>query len=89
MILLAQWGKLSDVLCIELMRYDAANHPNPEKFYDWANGGDCPYHNETVLRAANFTEKRELIKHGFLDMSIKSAYELAKAILAEKGAKAI
>jgi hypothetical protein len=89
MILLAKWGVLPDTLCLDLMRYDAANHPHPEKFYAWADGGSCPYNDEQILRAANFTEKRTLIKPGFLDMPVKSAYELAKAILAEKGAKAI
>jgi hypothetical protein len=31
-MLLAQWQNVSDDLCLELMRYDAANHPSPYLF---------------------------------------------------------
>jgi uncharacterized protein YjbI with pentapeptide repeats len=89
MILLASLGEVSDALCLDLMRYDAANHPQPEKFLEWAKGGSCPYTGMRVLRAANFKEKPELINDDFLSLPVKSAYGLAKAYLAEKGAKAI
>ena len=55
-------GKLSDKITLELMRRDAWGHPYPEKFDDWANGGQCPYKNEE--RAWFFEEKRELWKPG-------------------------
>ena len=87
MFLLAQWGEVSDALCVDLMRYDAANHPNPEKFIEWAKGGNCPYSDMSILRSAHFTEKRELIPPGFLSLPVKSAYELMQALIAEKGKK--
>jgi len=36
-------GTLSDLLTLELMRRDAAAHPNPELFDVWAKDGGCPY----------------------------------------------
>ena len=38
--------KLPDYLNLELMRRDAVAHPHPEKFDEWASGGNCPYSNE-------------------------------------------
>ena len=58
MILLANWIDVSDDLCINLMRFDASMHPNPEKFQAWASGGDCPYEDCKFQRAANFKQKR-------------------------------
>jgi len=84
MLLLAYWGDVSDALCLDLMRYDAANHPNPVTFLTWANGGPCPYNNVNVTRSANFTEKKKLIKDDFLSLPVKSAYELAERLIAEK-----
>ena len=55
-------GSLSDGLTRELMRRDAYAHPKPEKFDEWANGGDCPYQNEE--RCWFFQEKRNLWKRG-------------------------
>jgi hypothetical protein len=66
------------------MRYDAANHPKPEKFLEWANGGSCPYSSESIVRAANFTENRELVKDDFLSRPVKSAYELMQTLIKEK-----
>jgi len=60
MILLSYLGKLSDGLTADLMAYDASMHPNPQDFTDWANGGNCPYQDTLVQRAANFIEKKEL-----------------------------
>jgi hypothetical protein len=85
LFLLAWWGNVSDELCLDLMRYDAANHPNPEKFLDWAKGGRCPYSDVSILRSANFIEKLDLIKADFLARPVKSAYELMQAIIKEKG----
>jgi uncharacterized protein YjbI with pentapeptide repeats len=84
MVLLASWGTVSDELCLDLMRYDAANHPNPEKFIEWAKGGSCPYSGDALVRSANFMEKRELIDEGFLDFPVKSAYELMVRLIDEK-----
>ena len=60
MVLLANWSDVSDVLCVNLMVYDSACHPDRNAFDDWAKGGACPYGNIRVDRAANFTEKRSL-----------------------------
>ena len=81
-LLTAQWGEISDKLCQELMRYDAANHPNPELFDTWANNGACPMV-KGWQRAANFTEKRELWSPG----PSKPAIELVLLLFAEKGIK--
>jgi hypothetical protein len=79
--LLADWGEVSDELCTELMRYDAANHPNPELFFEWArNNGSCPYNGISIDRAANFQEKKSLYSPG----PSKSAYELMKMVIKEK-----
>jgi len=83
--LFANWGKVSDALCVHLMRYDAANHPEPQKFLEWAKTGTCPYQSTNVLRSANFTEKRSLITEDFLSLPVKSAYELTQMLIAEKG----
>lgn len=80
-VLLANWGELSEKLTVELMRYDAANHPDPSTFDDWAKGGGCPYGNVNWQRSANFREKRELWEPGLS----KSALELLLLVFAEKG----
>ena len=84
MILLAHWGDVSGELCVDMMRYDAANHPKPELFVEWAAGGDCPYHEIHADRAANFQECRELIKADFLSLPVKSAHELVCLLAKEK-----
>jgi uncharacterized protein YjbI with pentapeptide repeats len=79
--LLADWGEVSDELCTELMRYDAANHPNPELFLEWArNDGSCSYSGISIERAANFKEKKSLYSPG----PSKSAYELMKMVIRER-----
>jgi len=40
---------LPDNLTLELMRRDAWAHPHPERFDDWAGGGDCPYQSEEAF----------------------------------------
>lgn len=84
MILLANWGIVKDKLCLNLMRYDASNHPNPKSFMQWAKNGICPYLNLNIQRSVNFEENKELIKKGFLQRKVKSAYELAMALLKEE-----
>ena len=67
MVLLAQWGNLSDQLTRDLMRFDAASHPDGQKVFDkWASSkyGAFPYSGCNVQRAANFTERKEYWKPG-------------------------
>jgi len=80
--LLCNWGEVSDKLCLELMRYDASNHPHPEKFDEWAGGGSCPYQSG-FTRCAYFQEKKELWKKG----KAKSARELVIMLFEEKKIK--
>ncbi len=82
MLLLARWEEVSDKLTTELMRYDASNHPHPEKFDEWARGGECPYQ-KGMARCANFKEKRELWSAG----QAKSALELVMMLFKEKDIK--
>ena len=80
MLLLASWGEVSDQLCIDLMRYDASNHPNPTKFDEWVKTFNCPYYSCTWQRAANFVEKMELWSAG----PAPTALELATRLISEK-----
>ena len=73
-------GKISDMLTVELMRRDAFGHPFPNKFDDWANGGNCPYQNEE--RMWHFVENRRLWKPGNPEMTDR---DLVIAICKEKG----
>ncbi len=57
---------LPDEIVVELMRRDAAGHPYPERFDEWAKGGECPYRKEE--RFWLFEEKRELWKKGIPKM---------------------
>ena len=65
-ILSGNWGEVPDDLCMELMRWDAANHPDPTAFDRWAAspGGPYPYDGVKVARATWFREKRELWSPG-------------------------
>ena len=81
MLLLCKWGKVSDKLTIELMRYDAQNSLYPERFDDWAKGGNCPL--VTFQRSVNFQEKRELWSKG----ETKTALELVLMLFKEKQIK--
>lgn len=76
--LLAHWY-VSDALVVELMRYDAANHPNPRAFDLWAKGGPCPYDGVQISRVANFNQRSSLWSLG----PAKSAYELMVMVMAE------
>ena len=51
-------------LVVELMLRDMANHPEPQSFLTWANGGPCPLKREdyTVDRMWDFFEYRSLLK---------------------------
>lgn len=82
-----KWGDCSDELTKELMRYDAANHPDPETFNLWGTHPDmCPYLTPrvSVTRVANFTERSELWSPSLLEKPAKSAYELMQMIIKEK-----
>ena len=83
MFLLANWFSVSAELTVELMRYDASNHPEPSKFDDWAKGGNCPYSYIHWQRCANFQEQREVWKPG----PAKSAFELVLMLFEEKEIK--
>ena len=81
MILMALWGCVSDVLCRDLMTYDAACHSDPSKFDVWAKGGDCPYSGEKIQRAANFSENRSLWD---ANAPLCRPYELMVRVMKEK-----
>jgi len=82
MVLLANWGELSDELTADLMVWDSLNHPTPEAFDDWAIGsGKCPYiAYPKVTRSANFMEQRVLWGKG----KVCPPYKLMERVLAEK-----
>jgi len=85
MVLLASWGSLSPALTVDLMRYDAACHPDPARFDEWAvdDDGRCPYDGTSVQRAANFAESRELWReHG--NGPCPRPYDLMTRVLGEK-----
>ncbi len=84
MVLLANWGTVSDSLCLDLMVYDAFNHPEPSAFLRWNESAVCPYNRMKIERSARFVEKRSLIKPDFLSIKPKSAYALMQALLSEK-----
>jgi uncharacterized protein YjbI with pentapeptide repeats len=81
-MLLANWETVSGDLCRDLMRYDAAHHPDGDApFTNWSLGGTCPYLGYTVaVRAANFYQQRSLWSPG----PAPSAEELVERLLAEK-----
>ena len=85
LVLLARWGELPDALTLDLMRYDASNHPEPTRFVQWGGGGPCPYSGLPIARAANFQERRELIGPDFLSLPVKSAWQLVCELAEVKG----
>jgi len=88
MVLLASWVQVSDELCVDLMRYDAVNHPEGEEAFDrWVETGTCPYDDVTVERCVHFLESRSLWRTYRSDVArygpVPSALELARRLLAE------
>ncbi len=83
MVLLANWDRIGDALTLDLMRYDADNHPDPKSFLRWAKTGECPFSKINIQRSANFLENPKLIKPSFLRRKPKSAYQLMQALLKE------
>jgi hypothetical protein len=79
-VLLAYWGELTAQLCADLMLFDSLNHPDPEAFQRWVDGGNCPYASIHVQRAANFSEKKALWGQG---QSCRP-YDLMVRVLGEK-----
>ena len=85
MMLLADWDVVSDGLCMELLLYDAANHPHPKIFDDWAAGKiTCPYDSYRIQRSAHFRESRLLWRNRPKQKRAKSAYQLMCMVLQEK-----
>ena len=82
MVLLANWGDVSDDLCADLMNYDASNHPDGAvAFAAWVAGGVCPYAGCRVARSANFTERKACYRP---ERPLQSALQLMDRLLAEK-----
>lgn len=79
MVLLSHWGKVSDNLCRDLMRFDASNHPDPSLFDMWKETGKCPYDGCAWERSAYFRESRDLWSPGLAP----SALSLAERLIAE------
>ncbi len=80
MVLMSEWRRLSDDLTRDLMRYDAASHPEGEAaFSRWAADGPCPYDGCHIERAALFTEHRKLWSPG----PPPRPYELMERVLDE------
>ena len=81
MMLLANWGLVSDELCADLMIYDAACHPDPKAFGVWVETGKCPYDDVKVQRAAQFTERTDLWDPS---RPLRRPYDLVADLLREK-----
>ena len=82
-VLLANWGKCSDALTVQLMMYDASNHHDPKSFDTWKKTTACPYSGVKYQRAANFTESAKLWPGWNPRKKIKSAYQLMQFLLEE------
>jgi hypothetical protein len=59
-VLLANWGSVSEQLCADLMEYDSWIHGNREAFNEFARTGKCPYNGHGECRAANFPESKTI-----------------------------
>jgi len=81
MMLIANWGKVSNNLTVDLMRYDASCHPDPTAFDRWAasDDGPCPYNDVKIQRACYFDEQRILWSPG----PSKRPYDLMVAVIRE------
>lgn len=80
-MLLALWGDVSDDLTTDLMLYDAENHPDPSAFKRWAEGGECPYSDVKIQRAAYFAERKDLWPKR--RRRVPSAYKLMVRLIRE------
>jgi hypothetical protein len=80
-ILKINFYELSDLLTLELMRWDCISC-GEEKMDNWKNGGECPFKNS--VREFYFKEKKELWISGKPNMNFK---ELFIALCKEKDIK--
>ena len=64
LVLLANWGKLSNETTLALMRLDASAHPDSTLFDIWKEYGECPYSNSNIERVANFKENHKIWSQG-------------------------
>ena len=83
-VLLASWGTVSDLLCVDLMCYDAYNHADPYSFDVWKDTNVCPFGDTPYQRAANFKESRALWPGWNPRKKVHSAYSLMQRLLDEK-----
>lgn len=83
LMLLASWGSLSEALTQRAMAFDAASHPDPSAFVEWARawGGMCPYGVATVQRAVLFAQVRACYDP---DVPAPRVWDLFRDLLAEK-----
>ena len=85
MILLVQWGVLSDKLTKLAMMYDAVNCPDGIKLFNkWKKTGICPFKDAVYQRACNFIQVRSLWSPRTRKVT---ALELVKLIFKEKNIK--
>lgn len=78
-MLSARWGGVSEPLCVDLMRWDAWCHHDPDAFTRWANGGPCPYSGLPYERAAHFWEHAYLWSPG----PPPNPYDLMRRLIVE------
>lgn len=92
-ILSAEW-RLPDHLVIEAACYDAANHPDPELFRAWTDGGSYPYDDTRLVQevySVGSIRHRAIIRDYGIDRLIRrakhggawTALHLAREILRE------
>jgi hypothetical protein len=81
-VLRANWGDLSEALCLELMRHDAENHPDGlAAISAWATGNSgCPF--SRFQAAFYFAPCKEIWKPGTPTLR---GWTLLEALAAEKG----
>jgi hypothetical protein len=80
-ILRSHWYNISDLLTLELMRWDAISC-GEDKMTSWVNGGSCPF--DKLERDFYFREKKELWKPGKPEMNHRQLFE---ALCKEKDIK--
>jgi hypothetical protein len=78
-----QWGRVSNKLCLEMMRRDALI-TGVEATSKWAKGGSCPFLSLSETRAYYFYENRKLWRKGKPQMTDR---ELWVALCKEKNIK--
>jgi len=79
-MLLVNWSEVNDELTLLLMRLDAQNHPQPEKFDEWVRDGNCPYNGFKIQRIVNFREKKGIWSSG----PTITCYKAMKLLIREK-----